>query len=106
MVKVSGTDSRPGTLELDEGVPCWPFAASACAWLTPLACVTAWPACCACLAGKPWAGGAPGAAGLLPPPAGVLPPDAAPDPAPLPVERGPGLKSPITTPVPLAALSS
>src|SRR5207237_1303146 len=56
MVKVSGTDSRPGTLGLDEGVPCWPFAAFAWAWLVPLACVTAWPACWACLAGKPWAG--------------------------------------------------
>src|SRR2546421_1375474 len=103
MVKVSGIDTRPGTVVLEEGAPAVPFAALACAWLPPFACVTPLPAFCACLAGNPCAGGAPGAAGLFPPPGGVLP-FAGLEPEPL--DAAPGLKSPITTPVPWAALSS
>src|SRR5438105_1727312 len=107
MVKVSGTDTRPGALVVAPaaGEPPAAFAASALAWLVLFAWLTALPAFCASLPGKPLAGAEPGAAGLLPPPGGVLV-LAAPADGYAPLAGVPGLKSSISMPVPRAARSS
>src|SRR4051794_11440916 len=73
MLKVSGTETSPGALVPAVASPDEPtaLALSAFPCSLPLACETALPAPCACLAGKPCAGAAPGAPGLFPPPGGV-----------------------------------